>query len=156
MRGETTLAFALTTLLLALAVACGSGVNSDDEPIEGLDIVGTLSGVIDYEGDLAGDHIVVGLMDEWPMTGPPKEFIEVEIPADGFPIAYSVEIHYPGDYFLAAYLDVDPMDGVMMNAELDPMDVPDEGEEKTEIVEGQNQRDFLLVDADEVDWWWEE
>ena len=100
--------------------------------------------------------VVIGLIQEWPMTGPPKEFVYVDVPGSGFPIDYEIGLSYAGSFFLAVFLDVNPMDGVQMNAELDPMDVPDESEGKADIAEGANQRDFVLIDPEDVDYWWVE
>lgn len=153
-------------LLLAasFAVACGSGSsssegdNNDDAGEEG---IATLSGTVEYGGDeltlddVQGLQVVVGLIQEWPMSGPPKEFIYIDVPESGFPFDYEINLSYTGDFFLCAFLDMDPMDGVKMNAELDPLDVPDEGEGMATVAEGVNERDFVLLDPDQVDYWWQ-
>jgi hypothetical protein len=151
-------------VVVALMVSCGSGssTNDDDDDDGGQENIATLSGTIDYTGDnlssdgVQGLKVVFGLIQEWPMTGAPKEFLSVDVPDSGFPFAYEIDLSYTGSFFLAAFLDVNPMDGVQMNAELDPMDVPDEGEDKAEIAEGANQRDFVLIDPEDVDYWWVE
>ena len=137
---------------LALALACGSGSSGDDDD-DGPENA-TLSGTVYYEGEAQGDAVVIGLMPEWPMTSAPLQFTSVDVPVDGFPFEYEIELLHTGPYFLAAFLDVDSTDGVAINLEIDPMDVPDEGEEMQELIDGPNERDFYLVDPDEVDFWW--
>ena len=149
--------FAVCSLL---AVGCGSGSSGGDDDDDDEETVGTVSGVVSYEGDytleeIQGKELVVGLISEWPMTGPPQQFIDVPVPDEGFPFSYEVEISYTGPYFLAAFLDMDPMDGVSMNIEIDPLDVPDEGEQKAELIEGDNFRDFVLQDPWDIDFWWQ-
>ncbi|MDP8256262.1 MAG: hypothetical protein P9M14_10975 [Candidatus Alcyoniella australis] len=146
--------FSLLTALL-LAASCGSGSSGDDDDDDDSEVLGTLAGTIQYDGDAVGEEIVIGLINEWPMTSPPQQFIRVTVPDGGFPMAYEIELNYVGDYFLASFLDVDPMDGVAMNSEIDPMDMPDEGETKQTLVQGVNQRDFTLLDPEDVDFWWQ-
>ena len=112
-------------------------------------------GTMFYDGELAGQKIVVGLTEYWPLAGPPKEFIELEPPTGGFPSSYSMPISYTGVFYVIAYLDVDPNDSAIFNADIDPMMLPLSAEDTYEIVEGQNQVDLVFLDADEVDWWWQ-
>lgn len=146
----------LMTLAAVWTFSCGSGVEGDNNDAEyfGEEGVATLSGLLYYDGTAVGDSVIIGLMDQWPVTGPPKEFIEVEIPEAGFPFFYSIPLSYTGDFFLAAFLDVDPMDGVAINVDLDPMHVPASENDWQDILEGQNEKDFVIVDPQDVDWWW--
>lgn len=145
-------ALCLALLVGALLFACGSGSSSEgDDDDDNDEVLGTLSGTISYDGDLTANYVVVGLIEQWPMTGPPKQFTEVEIPAAGFPFAYEIEINFVGMYFLACYMDMDEMDGVSMNAELDPMHLPAAGE-PFELVEGENHYDFNLQDPEDLEW----
>ena len=138
-----------------LSVSCGSGsTTEDDDDDAGSDALVTVSGTIEYAGDVQGDHLVFGLIEQWPMTAAPKQIVEYPISEDGFPMTYSIEVDYTGDFFLACFMDVDPMDGVMMNLELDPMHVPGENEQKVTLVDGENTKDFVLVDPEDVDFWW--
>ena len=68
----------------------------------------------------------------------------VAVPEAGFPFDYQVSCGVTGPYYVAAYLDVDPNDGVAMNLELDPMHIPTV---ITDILDGQNTVvDFVLID----------
>ncbi|HPQ71851.1 MAG TPA: hypothetical protein PKW95_22195 [bacterium] len=146
-------AFLCVALMVGAALfACGSGSSSeDDDDDEGGEALGTLSGTISYEGDKTANIVVVGLIEQWPMAGPPQQFTEVEIPESGFPFEYSIEINYIGEYYLAAFMDIDEMDGVSMNAELDPMHLPTTGD-TFDLIAGENHYDFTLQDPEDLDW----
>ncbi len=146
MKHFTWLAFALVVFLATVLISCGAGVSSDDSSgdEDNQATVGMLSGTISYDGPATGGAVVIGLIEQWPMTGPPKEFESVAVPDGGFPFQYSINIKYTGPFYLAAFLDVHPTDGVMMNCGLDPMAVP--GEQKINLVAGDNTYDFHLLD----------
>lgn len=135
--------------VVVLCLACGSGyevTSGDDDEAEEVDA--TLTGFVFYDGEQIGEELVIGLMDHWPMVGPPVEFMRIAVPTQGYPFAYEIGIHHVGEYHLAAYLDVDPLDGVMMNREIDPMDLPDGA--KVNMVEGENEYDFILQDPEDL------
>jgi hypothetical protein len=158
MRIRILLATAMAVLALTIW-SCGAGyeVERGEEPEAG-ETIGALTGVIDYDGEAFGTRLVVGLIDEWPMEKPPVRFWEVPNFDGLFPTEYSFDLdeYVEGQaYYLAAFLDVDPDDvNLMMNPEVDPMDLPDEGEEPIVIKAGVNERNFVLLDPDEVDFWW--
>ncbi|MDP8222619.1 MAG: hypothetical protein P9L99_04610 [Candidatus Lernaella stagnicola] len=146
--------------MLVLGPACGSGydVEKEDEIEEGGEIIATLTGVINYSGDRTGARLVVGMINQWPMTGPPVRFWDVPGFTGSFPVTYQFDLdeYLEGKaYYLAAFLDVDENDvNLMMNAEVDPLDLPDEDEEPLVIEPGIIVRDFVLLDPEDVDWWW--
>lgn len=161
--GNTKMVAPAVLVALALTVwcvGCGSGYEQtagDDPTAEG-EIIGALAGVIDYNGSATGTRLVVGLIDVWPMTGPPVRFWEVPGFDGTFPVTYQFDLdeYLEGKpYYLAAFLDVDTTDiNLMMNSEVDPMDLPDEGEAPVEIEAGVMVRDFVLDDPEDVDFWW--
>ncbi len=144
--------FPFLFLLILLLGCAGSSEKGDSDEGDALQ----LAGVISYEGTAAGDKVVIGTFDQWPPIAAPTEIAYVDVPETGFPIAYKVTFQFPGSYFLGAFLDVDPTDGVAMNLDLDPMDFPGEVEEKFELAEEENTHDFVLVDPEDFDFWWEE
>ena len=151
-RGRFSEGFPLLFLLVFVLGCAGSSEKGDSDEGEAV----RLAGVISYEGTAAGDKVVIGTFDQWPPTAAPKEIAYVDVPETGFPIAYEVMFQFPGSYFLGAFLDVDPTDGVAMNLDLDPMDFPGEGEEKSELAEEENTHDFVLEDPEDLDFWWDD
>lgn len=149
-------------LLLAILVwGCGSGYDvteGGDDPTDLGDTIGTITGVIQYEGEAFGTRLVVGLIDEWPMTAPPIRFYEVPDFDGHFPVQYEFaldEYVENKNFYLAAFLDIDQTDiNLMMNAEVDPMDLPKKGEQMVAIEAGVNVRNFVLLDPEDVDFWW--
>ncbi|NLH47944.1 MAG: hypothetical protein GX444_04990 [Myxococcales bacterium] len=148
-------------LLAGLALGCGSGyevTEGGEDPTDLGKTIGTLTGVIQYEGEAYGTRLVVGLIDEWPMTAPPIRYYEVPNFDGVFPVQYEFDLdqYVEGkSFYLAAFLDVDQNDvNLMMNSEVDPMDLPDEGEAMTTIQAGVNVRNFVLLDPEDVDFWW--
>jgi hypothetical protein len=141
--------------------ACGAGVHEErgDEPTVGK-VIGTLTGVIDYEGDAIGHRLVVGLMDEWPMTKPPVRFWEIDDFDGKFPAPFEFDLdeYIEGKaYYFAAFLDTDPDDvPIMMNSDVDPMDLPKRDSVPYTIHDGLNVHDFVLLDPDQCDFWWTE
>ena len=113
----------------------------DDDSGDGTDVSGTIS----YDGEAEGDRIGLAAFSAYPPQGPPLAFAYIDITGEEFPIDYLWEdVSFSGDVYLAAFLDVDPDDGVSLNPELDPADEPTE---TTTIVEGEdNVVDFTLVD----------
>ena len=133
----------LIVLLVLVALNC-AGSSGDDDDDDGAPQGTALAGSIAYEGDAVGQIVVIGAFEQWPPTKPPMWFGEATVPDGGFPFTYTVDTSVTGAYFLAAYLDVDPDDGVAMNLELDPMHIP---VEKTEIAPGEETVvDFVLLD----------
>ena len=142
----------ILTLFLLIAVSSGliivncAGVNDDDDDeaaSEGTRLTGTVS----YDGNAEGKDVVIGAFDNWDADGPggaPVWFGKAAVPDTGFPFNFDVKCDVSGDYFLAAYLDVDPNDSVAMNIDLDPMAIP---AEPTDIVDGESTAiDFHLED----------
>ena len=147
------LAIVFAILITWFIFGCGSGSSSNDNgdgEDNGQAGIATLSGTIAYEGNAEwqGKKVVIGLIEEWPMTGPPKQYEKVEIPDGGFSFNYQIDLKYTGPFYLAAFLDVDSTDGVMMNVEIDPMDLPTG--DPNQIVEGENQMDFALQDPEDL------
>ncbi len=160
-RGGLALLFALAALL-ALALACGSGieVEKEDDVEEGGEVIGTLTGIVNYFGERSGTRLVVGLADQWPMSGPPVRFWDVPGFTGNFPVTYQFELdeYLEGkSYFPIAFLDVDETDvNLMMNSEIDPLSLPTQDEEPVPIEAGVVVYDFTLDDPENVDYWWED
>ena len=149
-------------VLLLLAASCGSGYEEEKGTAleDDGEVIGTLTGVIEYDGEATGNRLVVGLMDQWPMTGPPVRFWDVAGFDGTFPATYQVDLdeYLVGkSYFISAFLDVDPDDvNLMMNSDLDPMCLPKAVEEPIVVEEGVIVADMVLLDPDDVDYWWED
>lgn len=159
-RSKVMIGLLLVALTAVLQAACGSGYEIEKETkqeTEG-ETIGTLSGVIDYEGEATGPRLVVGLMLEWPMTGPPARYWDVPNFTGEFPIAFEFELdeYVEGKtYYLAAFLDVDPDDvSIMMNPDVDPLAIPTSSDDTVTIEAGVNVKDFILLDPEDIDWWW--
>ncbi len=161
MRGfQISITWWLVLLWAVLPTACGSGYEVEKETkqeTEG-ETIGTLSGVIDYEGEASGTRLVVGMMLEWPMTGPPARYWDVPNFTGTFPVTYEFELdeYVEGNtYFLAAFLDVDLEDvSIMMNPDIDPLAIPLGPDDTVEIQADVNVKDFILLDPENIDWWW--
>ena len=144
------------SLLLALLASCTSGATDvPDLEFGAEDSVAALYGTMYYNGNLTCEEIVVGIVDEWPMTGPPKEYARLAPPEGAFPVSYSLSLSYTGRFYVIAYMDVDTEDSSIFNAKTDPMMLPLSEDDVYEITEGNNQVDLLFVDAEELDWWWQ-
>lgn len=141
--------------LLALLSSCTSGATDvPDLDFGAEDSIAVLYGTMYYNGDLDCEEIVVAIVDEWPMTGPPKEYARIEPPDGAFPLSYSLSLGYTGTFYVIAYMDVDTTDSSIFNADIDPMMLPLSESDTHEITEGNNPVDLLFVDSDELDWWW--
>ncbi len=139
----------------ALVFSCGSGsTEQPDLDFGSEEGIATLHGMLFYDGSRAGSEIVLGIVDTWPMTGPPKEFVRIPAPDGGFPAPYSMPLSHVGTYYVVAYLDVDSDDSAIFNADLDPMMMPRHEGDTYQIQEGLNPVDLVFVDAERVDWWW--
>jgi hypothetical protein len=152
----------LLAALLLVATACGSGYEEEKGTAleDDGEVIGTLTGVIEYDGEAIGNRLVVGLMNQWPMTGPPVRFWDVPDFDGTFPATYQLDLDeylLGKSYFISAFLDVDPDDvNLMMNSDLDPMCLPKVEEEPIVVEEGVIVADMVLLDPEDVDYWWEE
>lgn len=148
--------YTLVSYLGAVLCSCGSGsTNEPDLNFGAEEGVATLYGTMYYDGPLTGHEVTVGIVETWPMAGPPKEFIRIPAPKDGFPTSYSMPVSYVGKFYVIAYLDIHMDDSAIFNAEVDPMMMPIDAGDMYEIKEGLNQVDLIFLDVDEVDWWWQ-
>ncbi len=148
--------FATSAILMLAAVCCGSG--SSDLP--DLDFgaekgVVTLRGTLFYDGDMPASEIALAIIEDWPMSAPPKEFVKIPAPEGGFPSPYSLGLSYSGTYFIVAYIDVDPEDSAIFNPDVDPMMLPRSENDVYELINGTNEIDLVFRDSDELDWWWQ-
>ena len=145
MKTSISLRMLVLLLLAAFALAfaaygCAGSSDDDDDAVTGT----TLSGTIFYEGSATGDKVIIGAMEAWPPTGPPVWFDEIPVSGSGFPFDYQVECSVTGSYYITAFLDADPNDGVSVNVDLDPSYIPDG---PTDIIDGQdNVVDMTLMD----------
>ncbi|MDP8222618.1 MAG: hypothetical protein P9L99_04605 [Candidatus Lernaella stagnicola] len=152
-----TFALVLALGLVVLAAACdddddddddddnneGDVHNPDDYPVR-------MSGTISYDGDklLADSKMLVAIVDFWPMSGAPTEFVYIDIPESGFPMEYRVGFEHSGEFFPLAALDVDPDDLFGMNVNVDPLAVPTAS---VTLQEGENDGvNFVLVDPEDI------
>ena len=78
-----------------------------------------ITGTITYAGSKTGDTIVFGFWTGQAM-GPPVHHTSYDIIGSSFPIDYTVETEFTGDWRIVAYLDVDPYDGDSINFDKDP------------------------------------
>jgi len=153
MKAEWLLIFTLLlTLAFAAGLACGDDDddNDDNDDDTSEDYPATISGTLYYNGDLnqEGSEILIALTDEWPMTGAPLYYTTLEIPASGFPFAYSAPLDRTGEFYLLAAIDVDPHDVMGMNTDTDPLAIP---ESTTTVQAGDNPGvDFTFVNPDEL------
>ncbi|MCU0690125.1 MAG: hypothetical protein MUF54_01860 [Polyangiaceae bacterium] len=75
----------------------------------------TISGTVRYEGSGTGLAIVVALYKSLPPGGPPDAFGRVKAPT--FPMDYLIEDVDPGDYYVYAYIDMEPANPAMPGEE---------------------------------------
>ncbi len=95
------IAAVLLALLAVTLPACGSDDGSGPEVFGG-----TVTGTVSYAGDAEGSLIVAAFL-EWPTLWAPEMFIK--IPSPGYPQAYKLEGLDPGEYYIFAFIDVEPI-----------------------------------------------
>lgn len=111
----------LVPLLAITLPACGGDGGNRPEVIGG-----TVTGTVYYEGDADGALIVAAFL-EWPTLWAPEQF--VKIPSPVYPQAYKLEGLDPGEYYIFAFIDVEPVSPTMPGEE----DIQSEPTESTYV-----------------------
>lgn len=126
----------LVPLLAVTLHACGGDGGNGPEVIGG-----TVTGTVYYEGDAEGALIVAAFL-EWPTLWAPELFVKIASP--DYPQDYKLEGLDPGEYYIFAFIDVEPASPTMPGEE----DIQSEPTEPTYVSDTEEGEVDITLPAD--------